>query len=262
VGFRRAFALFSVGEVSLASWELKVLGFSGESADVELALLSVALLERANAPEQALELARRHMPRLMRRAPIGGDVALYELVYPVAYAHLIEKAAKKEGAPAAFVRAVAREESGFNPDAVSRAHAYGLVQMLLPTAKLLVKTKAERVRDAKTLLKPELNLTLGARFMAGLASSFHNQYALVPPAYNAGPGAVARWLKERGHEPLDVWVENIPYDETRGYTRRVLQSYGVYHWLASNEMLHLPLEPTGGRRSTAGSAPTLTSVSP
>ncbi|MDB4977765.1 MAG: Soluble lytic murein transglycosylase precursor [Myxococcaceae bacterium] len=264
IGFRRAFALFSVNEVSLATWELKTLGFTGEGADVELALLSVALLDRANAPEQALEVARRHMPRLMRRAPVGGDVALYELVYPVAFSQLIEKAAKKEGAPPAFVRAVAREESGFNPDAVSRAHAYGLVQILVPTAKLLVKTKAERVRDGKALLKPELNLTLGARFMAGLAASFHHQYALVPPAYNAGPGAVARWLKERGHEPLDVWVENIPYDETRGYTRRVLQSYGVYQWLANHEMLHLSLEPTGGpqRSSTAASAPNLTSVSP
>ncbi|MDB4986095.1 MAG: Soluble lytic murein transglycosylase precursor [Myxococcaceae bacterium] len=264
IGFRRAFALFSVGEVSLGTWELKSLGFTGESADVELALLSVALLERMGAPETAVEVARRHMPRLMRRAPIGGDVALYELVYPVAFAKLIEAAAKKEGAPSAFVRAVAREESGFNPDAVSRAHAYGLVQLLLPTAKLLVKTKAERVRDAKALLKPELNLTLGARFIAGLAAGFRHQYALVPPAYNAGPGAVARWLKERGNEPLDVWVENIPYDETRGYTRRVLQSYGVYHWLATGEMLHLSLEPTGGpqRSSTAASSPTLTSVSP
>jgi soluble lytic murein transglycosylase len=262
-GFRRVFALFSVGEVALASWELKVLGFTSESADVELALLSVALLERANAPEQALEVARRHMPRLLRRAPIGVDVALYELVYPMAFAQLIEKAAKKEGAPAAFVRAVAREESGFNPDAVSRAHAYGLVQILLPTAKLLVKTKAERVRDAKALLKPELNLTLGARFMANIAASFRNQYTMVPPSYNAGPGAVARWLKERGHEPLDVWVENIPYDETRGYTRRVLQSYGVYQWLANSELLKLSLEPTGGpQRTSAASAPTLTSVSP
>lgn len=247
VGFKRVLALLSVGEVALAQVELRGLGFTSDTSDVELALLSVALLDRGNAPAVALEMARKHMPRLLQRAPRGNDVALYELAYPVAFAQLIEKAAKKEGAPAAFVRAVAREESGFNPDAVSRAHAYGLVQILLPTAKLLVKTKAERVRDAKTLLKPELNLTLGARFMASLAGSFRNQYAMVPPAYNAGPAAVSRWLRERGHEPLDVWVENIPYDETRGYTRRVLQSYGIYHWLATAEMLHLRLEPTGGQ---------------
>ncbi len=136
-GFQRAVALLSVGEVSLANWELRVLGFTSDTADVELGLLAVALLERAGAPELALEVARRHMPRLMARFPDGDAVAFYELVYPMAFAPLIESTGKKEGVPPAFLRAVAREESSFNPEAVSRAHAYGLVQLLLPTAKTL-----------------------------------------------------------------------------------------------------------------------------
>jgi len=242
-GFRRVLALLSVGEVGLAGTELRGLGFTSESADVELGLLSVALLDRSQAPELAVEQVRRYMPRLLSRFPAGREVAMYELAYPVAFASLIETTAKKEGVPAAFLRAVAREESGFKPTAVSRAHAYGLVQLLLPTARLLVKSKKERVRDASALLRPELNLTLGARFMAGLAQSQGGYYALVPPAYNAGPAAVQRWVRERGHEPLDVWIENIPYDETRGYTRRVLQTYGIYHWLATGDLLRHPLEP-------------------
>ena len=242
-GFRRAVALLEVGEVSLASWELKGLGFTADSADVELALLSVALLDRADAPELSVQLARRHMPRLLQRAPMRGDVALYELVYPMAFAPMIETTAKREGVPAAFLRAVAREESGFNPNALSRAHAYGLVQLLVPTARSLVQTRRERVRNGSALLEPQLNLTLGARFMSSLASGLRGQYALVPAAYNAGPSAVARWLRERGAQPLDEFVENIPYDETRQYTRRVVQSYGIYHWLATAEMLQLPLGP-------------------
>jgi soluble lytic murein transglycosylase len=242
VGFRRVIALLSVGEVALANWELRVLGFTGESADVELALLSVTLLDRAGAPELALELARRHMPRLLRLYPSVQNVPLYELVYPMAFAPLIESTAKREGVPAAFLRAVAREESGFHPEAVSRAHAYGLVQLLLPTARGLVKSKKERVKDASALLRPELNLTLGARFMASLAANLRGKYSLVPPAYNAGPAAVSRWLRERGSEPYDDWVENIPYDETRTYTRRVVQTHGIYHWLATGELLQLPLD--------------------
>jgi soluble lytic murein transglycosylase len=259
VGFERVLALLSVGEPTLANWELKTLGFTSEGADVELAMLSIALLDRAEAPQLAIELARRHMPRLLQRAPTGADVAMYELVYPVAFASLIEGTAKKEGVPAAFVRAVAREESGFNPDAVSRAHAYGLVQLLVPTAKSLVKSKKEKIgKSGKELLKPELNLTLGARFMASLAAGFRNHYALVPPAYNAGPAAVSRWLRERGSQSLDVWVENIPYDETRGYTRRVLQSYGIYNWLATSEMLSLPTGPLGGEKPPVPDSSTLT----
>ncbi|MET0341236.1 MAG: transglycosylase SLT domain-containing protein, partial [Polyangiales bacterium] len=242
-GFRRAVALLEVGEATLASVELKGLGFTADSADVDLALLAVALLDRADAPELSVSLARRHMPRLMQRPPHGSDVALYELVYPVAFAPVIESTAKRESVPAAFLRAVAREESGFNPAAVSRAHAYGLVQLLVPTARALVQTKRERVRNGHALLEPQLNLTLGARFMASLANGLRQQYALVPAAYNAGPAAVARWLRERGAQPLDEFVENIPYDETRQYTRRVVQSYGVYHWLATAEMLPLPLGP-------------------
>ncbi len=261
-GFKRVFALLSVGEPTLANWELRILGFTSEGADVELAMLSIALLDRADAPSLAIELARRHMPRLLQRAPTGSDVAMYELVYPVAYAQLIESTAKSAGVPAAFVRAVAREESGFNPEAVSRAHAYGLVQLLVPTAKTLVRSKKEKIGKAgKELLRPELNLTLGARFMASLAAGFRNHYALVPPAYNAGPGAVARWLRERGSQSLDVWVENIPYDETRGYTRRVLQSYGIYNWLATSEMLSLPTGPLAGER-TPDASTALTNSAP
>lgn len=244
-GFRRAVALISVGEATLASQELRGLGFTSEGADVELALLSVAMIDRADAPDLAVELARRHMPRLMQRPPIGKDVALYELAYPMAYAPLIESVARKENVPAAFLRAVAREESGFNPEAVSRAHAYGLVQLLLPTARALVQTKRERIRAPESLLKPELNLALGARFMGTLAAGLRGQYALVPAAYNAGPSAVARWIRERGTQAFDEWIESIPYDETRGYTRRVVQSYGVYHWLATAELLPMPLGPVG-----------------
>jgi soluble lytic murein transglycosylase len=91
-------------------------------------------------------------------------------------------------------------------------------------------------------MRPEVNLALGARFISNLALNLRGQLPLVPAAYNAGPAAAGRWLSERQHEPFDVWVENIPYDETRHYTRRVIQTYGVYQWLASGEMLELPTE--------------------
>jgi soluble lytic murein transglycosylase len=240
-GFARALALFSLGESSLAMSELRASGFLDPSAPAEHCWLAAALLDRAGAQHMAVEVARRRMPELLARMPNGRDLALYRLAYPLAFAPLIEDNAAREGVPAAFVRAVAREESGFYPKAVSRARAYGLIQLLEPTARAISKGGLGLATTPAALQQPSINLALGTRFMATLAQGLGGQFALVPAAYNAGPGAAARWLDERPSEPLDVWIEKIPYDETRTYSRRVLQTYGVYHWLDTGELLRLPV---------------------
>jgi soluble lytic murein transglycosylase len=239
-GFARALALFSAGETSLAMSELRALGFLDPAHPAELTWLAAALLDRSGVPHLAVETARKRMPELLAQPPVGRRLALYRLVYPSAFSPLIEDSAAREGVPAAFVRAVAREESGFYPKAVSRARAYGLIQLLEPTARAISKSGLGLATHPAALQQPAINLALGSRFIANLAQGMGGQFALVPAAYNAGPAAAARWLEERAHEPLDMWIENIPYDETRTYSRRVLQTYGVYHWLETGELLQLP----------------------
>ncbi|HEX6242457.1 MAG TPA: transglycosylase SLT domain-containing protein, partial [Polyangiales bacterium] len=239
-GFRRALALLIAGEAQLALTELRALGFLDAGADPELTWLSAALLDRGAAPHLALELVRKRMPDLLARAPVGRTLALYRLVYPQAFAPLIEDSALRERVPPAFVRAVAREESGFYPKAVSRSGAHGLIQLMEATAKAISKGGLRLPTTPSALQEPSVNLALGTRFIATLSASVRGQLALVPAAYNAGPAAAGRWLSQRNHEPLDVWIENIPFDETRSYSRRVLQTYGVYHWLATGEMLQFP----------------------
>jgi soluble lytic murein transglycosylase len=239
-GFERALALLSAGEPQLGLGELRALGFLEPSADPELTWLSAALLDRGAAPHLALDLVRRRMPELLARPPVGRTLALYRLVYPQAFSPLIEDSALRESVPPAFVRAVAREESGFYPKAVSRSGAHGLIQLLEATAKAISKGGMKLPTHPAALQEPSINLALGTRFTATLAASVRGQFALVPAAYNAGPAAAGRWLAQRNTEPLDVWIENIPYDETRSYSRRVLQTYGVYHWLATGEVLRLP----------------------
>ena len=145
--------------------------------------LAAALLDRAGAPHMALEVARRRMHELVQRAPTARDLALYELLYPPAFAPLIEEAARKEAIPSSYLRAVAREESGFFPRAVSRAHAYGLIQMLVPTAKVIAKN-LKLPHDAASLMRPEVNLPLGAHFIANLAVERTRSVASVPAAYS------------------------------------------------------------------------------
>jgi soluble lytic murein transglycosylase len=145
------------------------------------------------------------------------------------------------------VRAVAREESSFDPEAQSPARAYGALQLIVPTARSIAKPLG-LPSDATALKRPEINLRLGARFMANLLASYGGFTPLLPAAYNAGPGATERFLQDQRVRSnpqalaLDAWVEAIPYRETRRYTRRVLQAYGFYRWLDDGELASLPLE--------------------
>ena len=108
----------------------------------------------------------------------------------------------------------------------------------MPTARRFAPEVGEKATP-RTLRKPEVNLKIGARYMAWLWDRLGENPALVPSAYNAGEGAVRRWLQEDSSRSLDVFIEEIPYDETRRYTRRVLQTYGVYEWMAAEQLPRL-----------------------
>jgi soluble lytic murein transglycosylase len=252
-GFERAVELLRVGAIGKAERELEALGLTGEGADADHLWLAAALLDRAGAYPKSCNLVRRRLPSVRRTMPAGRARALWRLAYPRAYAPLIEQIAADAEVPPSFVRAVAREESGFNPRAVSVAHAYGLIQVIQPTAERFAEM-LDLEADRAALHDPETNLRIGAQFIAYLRDRFEENPAVVPSAYNAGEGAARRWIRARGDLPLDEWIEEIPYDETRRYTRRVLQTYGIYRWLDTGQLPELPqrigVKPRGAR-STA-----------
>jgi soluble lytic murein transglycosylase len=175
----------------------------------------------------------------------GGAIAhtrkLVRIAYPRAFGDVLERAALEANVPATLVRAIAREESSFDPAATSPARAYGALQLIVPTARAIAKPLG-LPSDAAALKRPEINLRLGARFMSSLLARYAGYAPLLPAAYNAGAGATERFLSEAPELPLDAWVEAIPYRETRRYTRRVLQSYGFYRWLDAGEVASLPVE--------------------
>jgi soluble lytic murein transglycosylase len=167
----------------------------------------------------------------LARGVATGQEALWRLAWPDAFA-ADRKSARTPGAVVDpwFVASIMREESGYRPDAVSVSGALGLLQLMPDTAARLAREAGIANFAPSQLVRAELNLRLGTLFLDQLTRRFDGALEAVAASYNAGPDAVLGWRK--GVLPTaDVWVETIPYDETRGYVKRSLRSLHVYRSL-------------------------------
>jgi soluble lytic murein transglycosylase len=124
--------------------------------------------------------------------------------------------------------AVARQESAFDPRARSGANALGLMQLLHPTATLVASRIGIAALSITDLYDPGVNVELGGHHLARLLARYGNRRPLAAAAYNAGEHRVDRWLRERNGMPMDVWIETIPFRETRDYVKNVLAFTQVY----------------------------------
>jgi soluble lytic murein transglycosylase len=131
------------------------------------------------------------------------------------------------------VYSIARQESAFNPKAVSRANALGLMQVLPGTGKLIAKKFGFPFDQKKMLSDPAYNAQMGAAELGDVLESYRGSYILSFVAYNAGRGRVKQWIEKYGDprdpsvDPID-WVERIPFSETRNYVQRVLENMQIY----------------------------------
>ena len=217
--------------------ELARLGFGAEAA-AELARVGVGI--RRSVPKDDLWLAavlfdraglwdRSHqVPRSLDHSyrasyPLGQEYRRWRIAYPPAYRSLVESNARQADVPPELVWAVMREESGFDPTIESWANAVGLMQLLIRTAKRAGSAHRLEV-DRQRLHDPAVNIKLGATYLGFLRRTFDGNLALAIAGYNAGEGAVLKWLKRMGSVPLDEFLDRIPYDQTRRYTKRVLSS--------------------------------------
>lgn len=151
-------------------------------------------------------------PELMRRE-------LTSLLYPVRYWDLILK--NSEGLDPHFIKALVRQESAFNPRAQSRAKALGLMQ-LIPSAGRIYG-----VRRPKDLFIPEVNVRAGAKYIRNLVREF-GSFELALAAYNAGPSNVRDWMERYPTPNKELFIEMMPYSETREYVRLVMRNYRMY----------------------------------
>ena len=162
-----------------------------------------------------------------------------ELRFPLAFSDIVSDVAGRMGKKTALdtylVLAVARQESHFSHDAKSHAGAMGLMQLLPSTARATARKAGVPYRRSWDLLNPNTNISLGSYYLNSLLKRFDNNRFLAAAAYNAGPTRVSRWLKDTDKKlPFDVWIETIPYSETRKYVQNVL-SYSVIYAYRSGD---------------------------
>jgi len=170
---------------------------------------------------------------LLTRAPSAATEWAWRCVYPQPYVDRVGDIEAREKLPKGLIYAVMRQESSYDPHAVSRARAVGLLQLMPDTARRLAAEKGQPFEE-KWLRIPGVNLDLGGRYLGKMLRSFEGSVPVTAAAYNAGPGAARRWMT-RTKVDLDIWVALIPYEETRVYVGRVMSNLARYAYLAGGE---------------------------
>lgn len=223
----------------------------GLEADAELALRDregAVTTGAAGRSSEALCMAYSELGRARRRfqisqslpssllaaAPSGRSRWAWECAFPAPYAEQVRAAEAAEKLPEGLIWAVMRQESGFDPDAVSPARAVGLMQLLPETAAPIAELMA-LPRDDARLTSPPYAIRVAARALHDLLDRFHGVVPLAVAAYNGGAESVERWLSRAPGMQLDDFVERIPFKETRDYVGRVMGNLARYGYLARGE---------------------------
>lgn len=152
------------------------------------------------------------------------------LRFPLAYKNSVSNYSKQYSIPPEFVYAIIRQESSFREDATSSVGARGLMQVMPQTAQVVSKSSKIAYSDHKQLFTSNKNINIGIAYLQQLAKRFSQHPVLMAAAYNAGPRQAYYWLKNHPPKEIDVWIETLPWQETRNYLKNVTAFYVVYQY--------------------------------
>ena len=213
-------------------WALEELGVASSAAPNSPRVnLAIARIYRAkNDNVQALNILKRSYPDYSQMKPEEMRRDEWDIFYPLAYWDIIAQSARARSLDPYQVAGLIRQESVFNPRAVSSARAYGLMQLVVPTGILTAKKYGvDRAVTAESLFEPRLNIQLGTAFLKDQIDKY-GRIEYVAAAYNAGPGRVVQWRATLPLE-LDEWAEAVPFRETRLYIQGVVRNTMQYRRL-------------------------------
>jgi soluble lytic murein transglycosylase len=237
-GFQRALELRRAG---IANWARSEWTLAAGRLDTDSLRVAAALAVSEGWSEMAIFALGN-----------SGDLRWYEWRFPLEYSAIVDTNARKLGLDPAWVMGLMRSESAMAVDAVSPAGARGLMQMMPGTARQIARRHALTYSGSDQLLRAEDNIRFGTIYLRELLDRFQDNPVLASGAYNAGPYAVDRWLKSLQTADPAIWVETLPYFETRDYIPRVLAFSAIYDWRLRQEVTRISERMPAFDSSTGG----------
>ena len=219
------------GDAEAALREREGVLSAGESRASEFLCRAYGELGRAR---RRYQISQALSPSLFAAKPGHRTRWAWECAFPAPYEDDVRAAETREHLPVGLLWAVMRQESGFDPEAVSPARAVGIMQ-LMPEVARPIADELDLPSDEAKLKSPSVAIPIAARLLGRLVSRFQGQIPLGVAAYNAGADAVVRWLSHAPGLDLDTFVERIPYGETRQYVVRVMGNFARYGYLGGGE---------------------------
>lgn len=215
-GMQRALELRKAGlkNWSRSEWKMVV-----RTLDKDGLRIAAALANQEDWPDMAIMALGN-----------SGDMRWYSWRFPTQFRPMVDAKAGGLNLDPSWVMGLMRSESAMAEDALSSAGARGLMQVMPKTAEQLAKRHALTYMGRQQLMQAEDNIQFGTTYLRELLDQFDENPVLVSGAYNAGPNAVKRWMDQRSTNDPAIWVETLPYYETRDYIPRVLAFTTIYDW--------------------------------
>lgn len=220
-------------QLGVASKAKEALRHAGVDGWPEIAILALA------GDWWASQRSVSNLGNEWRRSPPKDQMRPHwELAHPMVFKDLVIAREEAAELPSLLAFAIMQTESRFDPSVTSWAGAKGLMQLMPGTADFIAKKLGLRKPSKAALHQPELNIQMGVYNLSSLVGRYGgNEFsaALAIPGYNAGPGNVDKWLDQRADWDLDLFIEAIPFDETRHYTQSVLGRWLAYRWIYGDQ---------------------------
>ena len=249
----RARLLVAAGLSDLAQAELRFGARNGSQPY----LLAMELARTAKTPHEQLHNMKSAAPDYLSLSLEDAPPAFWKLLFPLPYEKDLVRSAKQQNLDPFMMAALIRQESEFDPQALSAKHAYGLTQVEPATGRALARRAGIKHFSNRSLFEPAINLTLGSYYLRALLDQWGGKWEETLASYNAGKSRVNDWITWNQYLEAAEFVESIPFTETREYVEAVLRNAAVYRQLYAAKA-PAGRTPSGRRKGAApqtGQAP-------